>query len=101
MTEPSPECRAALRSGPVGGSGWADRVKVTCASSSARKIHEPASRIRRAFAGSALILPLLLLPTVPSPAVRPVAIFIERVAVIEEYEAFMARVDWLGVNAGS
>jgi hypothetical protein len=48
---------------------------------SGREIQEPASRIRHAFAGSALLLPLPLLPT---PAVGPTAIFVERVAVMED-----------------
>jgi len=49
---------------------------------SGRSTYEPPSRIRRALAGSALILPLLLLPTAPSPAVGRTAIFVERVAVM-------------------
>ena len=74
---------------------------------SGRKIQEPASRIRRAFAASALVLPLLLLPTVPSPVARRAAIFIQRVAVMdgatvtEEHEAFMGQMHWVGVNSGS
>jgi hypothetical protein len=69
---------------------------------SGRKIQEPASRIRRAFAASALVLPLLLLPTVPSPVARHAAIFIQRVAVMdgatgtEEHEAFVAQMHWVG-----
>jgi beta-lactamase regulating signal transducer with metallopeptidase domain len=76
---------------------------------SGRKIQEPASRIRRAFAASVLVLPLLLLlllvPTVPSPVARATAIFIQRVAVVdgttgtEAQEAFVVQMHWVGVNS--
>jgi len=69
---------------------------------SGRKIQESASRIRRAFAASTLVLPLLLLPTVPSPVARHAAIFIQRVGVMdgatgtEEHEAFVGQMHWVG-----
>ena len=64
------------------------RIRRILSGCSAR---EPASRIRRVLAGSALLLPLMLLPSVPNPGVRPAAIFVEQVTVMGEGEGSRER----------
>ena len=112
--------------GMVGGDGHtlSGRIRRIL---TARGVCKPASRSRRVFAGSALLLPLMWLPSVPSPVVRHTAILVEQVAVIrggadsgegrrvrvlldgafhvgneaDEETVFARRFDWESANSGS